>query len=149
LLTQSFTNRYKHDILSCGKNYNRVRRAITSGFFPHAAKKDPQEGYKTLVEGTPVYLHPSSALFNRAPEWCVYHELILTSREYMREVCAIEPKWLPEVAPSFFKVADQNTISKRKKQERIAPLFDKYALNQDDWRLSKLKRATRSSQTFG
>ena len=30
------------------------------------------------------------------------------------------------VAPSFFKVADQNTISKRKKQERIAPLFDKY-----------------------
>jgi ATP-dependent RNA helicase DHX8/PRP22 len=24
-------------------------------------------------------LHPSSALFNRAPEWCVYHELVLTT----------------------------------------------------------------------
>ncbi|SCZ96856.1 BZ3500_MvSof-1268-A1-R1_Chr4-1g06789 [Microbotryum saponariae] len=142
-------DRYKHDILSCGKNYNRVRRAITSGYFRHACKKDPQEGYKTLVEGTPVFLHPSSALFNRAPEWCVYHELILTTREYMREVTAIEPKWLTEVAPSFFKVADQNTISKRKKQERIQPLFDKYAVHQDEWRLSKLKRATRSSQTFG
>ncbi|GAA5907660.1 hypothetical protein JCM5296_000845 [Sporobolomyces johnsonii] len=141
-------DRYKHDILSCGKNYNRVRRAITSGYFRHAAKKDPQEGYKTLVEGTPVFLHPSSSLFNRAPEWCVYHELVLTTREYMREVTAIEPKWLTEVAPSFFKVADQNTISKRKKQERIQPLFDKYALHQDEWRLSKLKRATRSSQTF-
>ncbi|GAA6062965.1 hypothetical protein JCM10212_005724 [Sporobolomyces blumeae] len=142
-------DRYKHDILSCGKNYNRVRRAITSGYFRHAAKKDPQEGYKTLVEGTPVFLHPSSSLFNRAPEWCVYHELVLTSREYMREVTAIEPKWLTEVAPSFFKVADQNTISKRKKQERIQPLFDKYATHQDEWRLSKLKRSTRSSQTFG
>ncbi|GAA5925998.1 uncharacterized protein JCM15063_005180 [Sporobolomyces koalae] len=142
-------DRYKHDILSCGKNYNRVRRAITSGYFRHAAKKDPQEGYKTLVEGTPVFLHPSSSLFNRAPEWCVYHELVLTSREYMREVTAIEPKWLTEVAPSFFKVADQNTISKRKKQERITPLFDKYATHQDEWRLSKLKRSTRSSQTFG
>ncbi|BGP57862.1 hypothetical protein JCM8202_000460 [Rhodotorula sphaerocarpa] len=142
-------DRYKHDILSCGKNYNRVRRAITSGYFRHAAKKDPQEGYKTLVEGTPVFLHPSSALFNRAPEWCVYHELVLTTREYMREVTAIEPKWLTEVAPSFFKVADQNTISKRKKQEKVQPLFDKYAEHQDAWRLSKLKRATRSSQTFG
>ncbi|BGP27249.1 ATP-dependent RNA helicase dhx8 [Rhodotorula toruloides] len=142
-------DRYKHDILSCGKNYNRVRRAITSGYFRHAAKKDPQEGYKTLVEGTPVFLHPSSALFNRAPEWCVYHELVLTTREYMREVTAIEPKWLVDVAPAFFKVADQNTISKRKKQEKIQPLFDKYAEHQDAWRLSKLKRATRSSQSFG
>lgn len=47
-------------------------------------------------------------------------------REYMREVTAIEPKWLTEVAPSFFKVADQNTISKRKKMEKVQPLFDKY-----------------------
>lgn len=62
-------DRYKHDVVSAGRDYNRVRRAICSGFFRHAAKKDPQEGYKTLVEGTPVYIHPSSALFNRNPEW--------------------------------------------------------------------------------
>ncbi|THH29057.1 hypothetical protein EUX98_g5132 [Antrodiella citrinella] len=75
-------DRYKHDILSAGKDYNRVRRAICSGYFRNAAKKDPQEGYKNIVEGTPVYIHPSSALFNRNPEWCIYHELILTTREY-------------------------------------------------------------------
>ena len=73
-------NRYKHDIVSAGRDYNRVRKAICSGFFRNAAKKDPQEGYKTLVEGTPVYIHPSSALFNRNPEWLIYHELILTTR---------------------------------------------------------------------
>lgn len=120
--------RYKHDILSAGKDYNRVRRAICSGFFRNAAKKDPQEGYKTLVEGTPVYIHPSSALFNRNPEWCIYHELILTTREYCHNVTAIEPKWLVEVAPQFFKVADANKISKRKKQEKIEPLFNKVCL---------------------
>jgi ATP-dependent RNA helicase DHX8/PRP22 len=49
---------------------------------------------------------------------------------------------------TFFKVADANKISKRKKQERIEPLFNKYE-KPDEWRLSKLKRATRSSQTFG
>ncbi|KAH8120070.1 P-loop containing nucleoside triphosphate hydrolase protein [Phellopilus nigrolimitatus] len=141
-------DRYKHDILSAGRDYNRVRRAICSGFFRNAAKKDPQEGYKTLVEGTPVYIHPSSALFNRPPEWLIYHELILTTREYCHTVTAIEPKWLVEVAPQFFKVADVNKISKRKKQEKIEPLFNKYE-KPDEWRLSKVKRSARSSQTFG
>ncbi|KAI1793063.1 P-loop containing nucleoside triphosphate hydrolase protein [Ganoderma leucocontextum] len=140
--------RYKHDILSVGKDYNLVRRAICSGYFRNAAKKDPQEGYKTLVEGTPVYIHPSSALFNRNPEWCIYHELILTTREYCHNVTAIEPKWLVEVAPQFFKVADANKISKRKRQEKIEPLFNKYE-KPDEWRLSKVKRSARSSQTFG
>lgn len=95
-----------------------------------------------------MFLHPSSALFNRSPEWVVYHELVLTSREYMREVTAIEPKWLTEVAPSFFKVADANTISKRKKAEKIQPLFNKYAQDQDEWRLSKQRRPGRSGQGF-
>ncbi|KAI0295037.1 P-loop containing nucleoside triphosphate hydrolase protein [Russula brevipes] len=141
-------DRYKHDIISAGRDHNRVRRAICSGFFRHAAKKDPQEGYKTLVEGTPVYIHPASALFNRAPEWCIYHELILTTREYCHNVLAIEPKWLVEVAPQFFKVADENKISKRKRQEKIEPLYNKYE-KADEWRLSKVKRSARSSQTFG
>ncbi|PPQ64071.1 hypothetical protein CVT24_008884 [Panaeolus cyanescens] len=141
-------DRYKHDILSAGRDYNLVRRAICSGFFRNAAKKDPQEGYKTLVEGTPVYIHPSSALFNRAPEWLVYHELVLTTREYCHNVTAVEPKWLVEVAPQFFKIADANKISKRKKQEKIEPLYNKYE-KPDEWRLSKVKRSARSSQTFG
>lgn len=119
------SSRYKYDITSSGKDFNKVRRAITSGFFRNAAKKDPQEGYKTLIEGTPVYIHPSSALFNRNPEWLIYHSLILTTREYCHQVTAIEPKWLVEVAPQFFKVADANKISKRKRQEKIEPLFNK------------------------
>jgi len=142
-------DRYKNDIISCGNNYNRIRRAICSGYFRHAAKKDPQEGYKTLVEGTPVFLHPSSALFNRAPEWIVYHDLLMTTREYCRNVTVIEPRWLTEVAPQFFKVADAARISKRKREERIQPLFDRFAKDQDEWRLSKFKKMSRTSQTFG
>lgn len=134
---------YKHDVVSAGRDYNRVRKAICSGFFRHAAKKDSSEGYKTLVEGTPVYIHPSSALFNRNPEWLVYHELILTTREYCHNVTVIEPKWLVEFAPQFFKVADANKISKRKKQEKIEPLYNKYE-KPDEWRLSKVRRSARS-----
>ncbi|KAI9632289.1 pre-mRNA splicing factor [Dioszegia hungarica] len=141
-------DRYKHDLVSCGNNFNRVRMAICSGFFRNAAKKDPTEGYKTLVESTPVSIHPSSAIFQRPPEWCVYYELVLTAKEYMHQVTVIEPKWLSEVAPTFFRVADHNKISKRKQTEKIEPLFDRFATDKDEWRLSKQKKPTRSSQTF-
>jgi len=63
--------RHKLDVVSCGKNTARVQKAILSGFFSHAAKKDPQEGYRTLVDSQIVYIHPSSALFNRQPDWPV------------------------------------------------------------------------------
>ena len=57
------------------------------------------DGYRTLVDQQQVFIHPSSAMFNRQPDWCIYHELVLTSKEYMREVTAIDPKWLVEFAP--------------------------------------------------
>ncbi len=44
-------DRYKLELNTCGRNFTKVRRAICSGFFMHAAKKDPQEGYKTMDEG--------------------------------------------------------------------------------------------------
>lgn len=77
----------------------------------------------------------------------MYHELVLTTREYCHNVTAIEAKWLVEVAPQFFKVADANKISKRKKQEKIEPLYNKYE-KPDEWRLSKIKRTARSVRPF-
>eukprot|EP00741_Cyanophora_paradoxa_P023533 tig00021589_g22735.t1 len=135
-------DRYKLDIMSAGRNYNKVRKAICSGFFSHAAKKDPQEGYRTLVQGQPVYIHPSSALFQKNPEWVLYHELILTTKEYMREVCAIDAKWLVELAPKFFRSSDPTRLSRRKKQEKIEPLFNKYE-EPNSWRISKRGRRGR------
>lgn len=61
--------RHKLDVVSAGKNTVRVQKCICSGFFRNAAKKDPQEGYRTLVDSQVVYIHPSSSLFNRQPEW--------------------------------------------------------------------------------
>ncbi|CZR63328.1 probable ATP dependent RNA helicase [Phialocephala subalpina] len=134
--------RYKHPILSCGRDTQKVRQALCSGYFRNSARKDPQEGYKTLIEGTPVYLHPSSALFGKQAEWVIYHTLVLTSKEYMQCTTSIEPKWLVEAAPSFFKVAPTDKLSKRKKAERIQPLYNKFAA-EDDWRLSAQKRQGR------
>ncbi|CBI31157.3 unnamed protein product, partial [Vitis vinifera] len=104
--------KYKLDVVSAGKNFTKIRKAITAGFFFHAARKDPQE------------------------DWVIYHELVMTTKEYMREVTVIDPKWLVELAPRFFKVADPTKMSKRKRQERIEPLYDRYH-EPNSWRLSK------------
>lgn len=143
-------DRYKHQVISCGRNFDKVRRALVSGFFTHAAKRDPQEGYKTVVEGTPVYLHPSSAIFGRPAEWVIYHELIATTKEYMHCTTIIEPKWLPELAPTFFKTADPNRVSKAKARDKIVPLHDRFA-DKDDWRISKQRKLERlgHGNTFG
>ena len=88
----SIMERYKHQVVSCGRNTMKVRQALCSGFFRNAARKDPQEGYKTLIEGTPVYMHPSSAMFGKPAEHVIFHTLVLTTKEYMHCTTGIEPK---------------------------------------------------------
>ncbi|XP_018336922.1 ATP-dependent RNA helicase DHX8 [Agrilus planipennis] len=132
-------DRHKLDVVSCEKNTVRVQKAVCSGFFRNAAKKDPQEGYRTLVDSQVVYIHPSSALFNRQPEWVIYHELVQTTKEYMREVTAIDPKWLVEFAPAFFKFSDPTKLSKFKKNQRLEPLYNKYE-EPNAWRISRVRR---------
>lgn len=39
-------DRHKLDVVSCGRAVQKVQKAICSGFFRNAAKRDPQEGYR-------------------------------------------------------------------------------------------------------
>jgi ATP-dependent RNA helicase DHX8/PRP22 len=105
--------RYKHAIVSCGRNTMRVRQALCAGFFRNAARKDPHEGYKTLIEGTPVYMHPSSALFGKPAEHVIYHTLVLTTKEYMHYTTAIEPKVRVPLSSAFGCCLD-DVLGKRK-----------------------------------
>ena len=132
-------DRHKLDVVSCGKSTTRVQKAICSGFFRNAAKKDPQEGYRTLVDSQIVSIHPSSSLFHRQPEWVVFHEVVQTTKEYMREVTTVDPKWLVEFAPAFFKFSDPTKLSKFKQTQRIEPLFNKFE-EPNSWRISRTRK---------
>ena len=107
----SIMERYKHQIVSCGRNTVKVRQALCSGFFRNAARKDPQEGYKTLIESTPVYMHPSSAMFGKPTEHVIFHTLVLTTKEYMHCTTAIEPKVGPSSFPPLFVVSPLSWFS--------------------------------------
>nr|GEW14012.1 probable pre-mRNA-splicing factor ATP-dependent RNA helicase DEAH9 [Tanacetum cinerariifolium] len=61
------------------------------------------QGLRHTLRGSPeVYIHPSSVLFRVNPIWIIYHSLVSTDRQYMRNVISIDPSWLREAAPHFY-----------------------------------------------
>ncbi|KAG0235902.1 hypothetical protein BGW42_004548 [Actinomortierella wolfii] len=92
-----------------------IRKAITSGFFYNAARLNRSgESYQTVKSKQTVMIHPSSSLYQDKPKWVIYYELVLTSKEFMRVVMEIEPEWLREVAPHYYKTQDIDDDSKKK-----------------------------------
>ena len=45
-------------------------------------------------------------MFKELPKWVIYHELVFTTKEYMREIIEVKPEWLMEVAPHYYKNID-------------------------------------------
>lgn len=71
------------------------------------ARIDRGGGYKTTKNNHSVFIHPHSCLMNQAPpaRFILYYELVLTTKEYMRQCMPIEGSWLSEresaVAPGW------------------------------------------------
>lgn len=112
--------------LTSTPDWDVVRQAICSAYFHNSAKQKGIGEYVNTRNGMPCHLHPSSALYGLGytPEYVVYHELILTTKEYMQCVTAVEPQWLAELGPMFFSVKDSDTSllehKKKQKEEKTA-----------------------------
>lgn len=130
-------DRYNLKMTSCRGRFEQVQKAVIAGFFQNIAKKDITEGYKTLKDSQPCYIHPSSSLFHQQPQWVLFSHLLETSREYMRECMSIEPGWLVELAPRHYKKTEITEISRRKRRERIEPLY-KHGEQDGSWRISRV-----------
>lgn len=77
------------------KYYENIRRALCAGFFMQVGKKEAQgkSVYSTIKDNQNVLLHPSTVLAHDA-EWVLYHEFVLTTKNYIRTVTAVKPEWL-------------------------------------------------------
>ncbi|RDA87777.1 hypothetical protein CP532_2454 [Ophiocordyceps camponoti-leonardi (nom. inval.)] len=109
---------------TCGAaNIQPIKRAITAGFFPNAARMQRSgDGYRTMKKGTGVWIHPSSVLMDAHPpaKTVLYFELVQTSKEYMRSVMPIEPAWLGELAPHFFKKDEIEAMEEKRMPKQRA-----------------------------
>ncbi len=91
----------KMELVSCGTDWDVVRKCICSGYYHQAARVKGMGEYVNLRTAVTVQLHPTSALYGAGvlPEYVVYHELVLTSREYMSTVTSVDPHVRSSLSP--------------------------------------------------
>ncbi len=83
-----------------------ICKSVTAGFFYHTARLQKSLDYRTVKNSQSVHIHPSSALHGQQPRWVVYHELVFTTKEFMRQIVEIKSEWLVEIAPHYYKKKD-------------------------------------------
>ncbi|PLN80916.1 ATP dependent RNA helicase [Aspergillus taichungensis] len=89
-----------------GKPSEQIQRCLTTGYFAHAAKMQPDGTFKTVTGGLTLYAHPSSLMFNRKADWVIFHEILQTGEKtFIRDVTKIEKSYLLEYAPNYYKVS--------------------------------------------
>lgn len=64
-------------------------------------------------------------MFEALPKWLIYHELVYTTKEFMRNVIEIDPEWLIEIAPHYYKHSDILEDEQKKKDQIKMPKIKK------------------------
>lgn len=86
-------------------NCTLLTECLISGFFNNIVKLSPMgDCYQKLTNGkngnnnTPCYIHPSSCLYKLKPKpkYLLYYELVLTSKEYMRNCIILDEKLIKQ-----------------------------------------------------
>ncbi len=82
-------------------DYRAIRMALTAGMFMQVAFKQKEGNYLTVKDNQVVYIHPSSVISSK-PEWVLFEEFALTTKNYIRTVTTTQVDWLVEMAPHYF-----------------------------------------------
>jgi pre-mRNA-splicing factor ATP-dependent RNA helicase DHX15/PRP43 len=81
--------------------YMDIRKALTAGMFMQVAHRQRTGDYLTVKDNQIVYIHPSSVVDSR-PDWVIFEEFALTTKNYIRTVTVTSVEWLVELAPHYF-----------------------------------------------
>lgn len=93
--------RVSTEFSASGNYYKNIRKAVISGFFMQAARLERTQHYLTVKDNQIVQLHPSTTLDHK-PEWVIYNEFVLTTKNYIRTVTHVKPEWLLSIAPNYY-----------------------------------------------
>ncbi len=111
----------KMTMISCGTDWDIIRKCICSGYYHQAAKVKGIGEYVNLRTSVTIQLHPTSALYGLGylPDYVVYHELILTSKEYMSTVTSVDPHWLADLGGVFYSIKEKGYSAREKRVTEV------------------------------
>ena len=102
-------SRYSMSLLSTdftSKDYYlNIRKAVLAGYFMQVAHLERQGTYLTVKDNQTVSLHPSTCLDHK-PEWVVYNEFVLTTKNYIRICTEVKGDWLIDIAPHYYDLSN-------------------------------------------
>ncbi|KZS90456.1 P-loop containing nucleoside triphosphate hydrolase protein [Sistotremastrum niveocremeum HHB9708] len=136
-----------------------LRQIITAGFIDTvAARRDVVEPkratgakfstckgvpYKAMGMDEDVFIHPSSVLFNQSPPaYVAFHEVIRSSRTFLKTLTVVNPAWLVKLGPSmcsYSKITHKGAVPQAKAATEgsfVTPHF-----GTDGWELPPIKQS--------
>ncbi|EPS69425.1 hypothetical protein M569_05341, partial [Genlisea aurea] len=137
------------------RNYTALRKSLFSGHTNQIAERMlHHNGYKTLglkAQQQLVQVHPSSVLKTdedgKYPDYVIYHELVATSRPYMRNVCTVKMHWIQPVLDKFSRLdvnklrCNNNMIYSPSEKKKKTGIRFIYQPMDDDDKESKIRAA--------
>ncbi|KXU36777.1 ATP-dependent RNA helicase HrpA [Ventosimonas gracilis] len=104
-------------------HYARLHQAILSGLLDQIGQKSPDnkdKGDYLGARGLRFWLHPSSSLSRKKPDWLMSAELTETSRLYARLLARIDPAWLEALAAPLIKRSYNEPHWEKKRGQLVA-----------------------------
>lgn len=63
-------------------------------------------------------MHPSNSLSHK-PEWVIYNDFVLTSKNYIRTCTEISGEWLVDLSPAYYDLSNFPDGDTKRALERI------------------------------
>ncbi len=98
--------------------YLNIRKAVLSGYFMQVAHLERSGHYLTVKDNQLVSLHPSTCL-QQKPEWVLYNEFVLTTKNYIRVCTEIKGNWLLDIASHYYDLSNFPECEARRVLERL------------------------------
>lgn len=111
-----------------GNKSELFRRCLCTGYFTNVARRSIGKVFCTMDgHGSMVHIHPSSSLFDQEAElnWVIFHDVLATSRVYIRTVCPIRYEWVKDLLPKLHEV-DAYELSSVAREEVTAEEMTKW-----------------------
>ncbi|XP_037402269.1 probable ATP-dependent RNA helicase DHX40 isoform X2 [Pygocentrus nattereri] len=90
-----------------GSSSELLRHCLCIGYFTNVARRSMGKAFCTMDgHGSTVHVHPSSSLFGQEAQldWIIFHDVLVTSRVYVRTVCPIRYDWVKDLLPKLHEI---------------------------------------------
>lgn len=127
------------DDLPLQPNATAVKKCLLTGYFTQIAILQKNNIYLTVKDSQVVAIHPSCVLTHKPP-FVLYHELVLTKKNFMRTVTEINPHWFFEIAKDYFRPETIKNVETRKTLAKIEREYIEGLMKKNKWKNELIQR---------